>query len=225
MYDARTNLSAEVAAEVRRHLGDAVYDTVVPRSVRLAEAPSHGRPIALYAPDSRGAAAYRALADGAPRSAAQRDSRRSEAPHDRHAPCAPGDRSAAASPRSSRRPSPSTPGPAEIPIDRIERNPLPAADRLRARRRSRELAASIAAHGVLQPVLVTETLDGYQLVAGERRLRAAQLAGLERIPAVVRQASRAGPARARARREPPAGGPQRDGGGPRLPPAPSICSA
>ena len=62
MYDARTNLSAEVAAEVRRHLSNAVYDTVVPRSVRLAEAPSHGRPIAQYAPDSRGAAAYRALA-------------------------------------------------------------------------------------------------------------------------------------------------------------------
>ena len=62
MFDSRTNLSAEVAAEVRQHLGEAVYETVVPRSVRLAEAPSHGRPIAQYAPDSRGAAAYRALA-------------------------------------------------------------------------------------------------------------------------------------------------------------------
>ena len=62
MFDARTNLSAEVASEVRRHLADAVYHTVVPRSVRLAEAPSHGRPIAQYAPESRGAAAYRALA-------------------------------------------------------------------------------------------------------------------------------------------------------------------
>ena len=49
------------------------------------------------------------------------------------------------------------------------------------------LAASITEHGVLQPILVTEAIDGYQLVAGERRLRAAQLAGLERIPAVVRQ--------------------------------------
>ena len=50
-----------------------------------------------------------------------------------------------------------------------------------------ELAASIREHGVLQPVLVTETLDGYQLIAGERRVRAARLAGLERIPALVRQ--------------------------------------
>ena len=62
MYDARTNLSADVAAEVRKHLGDAVFDTVVPRSVRLSEAPSHGLPIALYAPTSKGADAYEQLA-------------------------------------------------------------------------------------------------------------------------------------------------------------------
>jgi len=62
MYDARTNLSADVAAEVRRHLGDAVFDTIVPRSVRLSEAPSFGLPIALYRADSRGALAYAELA-------------------------------------------------------------------------------------------------------------------------------------------------------------------
>jgi len=62
MYDARTNLSAEVADEVRRHLRDAVFKTIVPRSVRLSEAPSHGKPIALYRPDSKGAEAYEALA-------------------------------------------------------------------------------------------------------------------------------------------------------------------
>jgi chromosome partitioning protein len=62
MYDARTNLSAQVASEVRRHMNGTVYDTVVPRSVRLSEAPSHGLPIALYDPASRGASAYRALA-------------------------------------------------------------------------------------------------------------------------------------------------------------------
>ncbi len=50
-----------------------------------------------------------------------------------------------------------------------------------------DLAASIREHGVLQPVLVTETIDGYQLIAGERRVRASRLAGLERIPALVRQ--------------------------------------
>ena len=62
MYDARTTLSSDVAAEVRRHLGTNVFETVVPRSVRLAEAPSYGRPIARYSPESRGAQAYEALA-------------------------------------------------------------------------------------------------------------------------------------------------------------------
>ena len=62
MYDARTNLSAEVLAEVRRHLGETVYRTIVPRSVRLSEAPSFGQPIALYRADSKGAQAYEALA-------------------------------------------------------------------------------------------------------------------------------------------------------------------
>ncbi len=62
MYDGRTRLSAQVAAEVRRHLEGAVYDTVVPRSIRLSEAPSHGQPIAIYDPTSRGAEAYGRLA-------------------------------------------------------------------------------------------------------------------------------------------------------------------
>jgi chromosome partitioning protein len=63
MYDSRTTLSSDVAAEVRRHLNGTVYETVVPRSVRLAEAPSYGRPIVRYSPESRGAQAYAALAD------------------------------------------------------------------------------------------------------------------------------------------------------------------
>lgn len=62
MFDARTRLSADVEAEARRHLGSAVYQAVIPRSVRLSEAPSHGRPITSYAPTSRGAEAYGALA-------------------------------------------------------------------------------------------------------------------------------------------------------------------
>jgi len=62
MFDARTNLSADVAAEVRRHFEAAVFDTVIPRSVRLSEAPSFGLPIARYRPESRGALAYEELA-------------------------------------------------------------------------------------------------------------------------------------------------------------------
>ncbi len=63
MYDGRTNLSVQVAAEVRRHMNGTVFDTVVPRSIRLSEAPSHGLPIALYDPSSRGARAYGELAE------------------------------------------------------------------------------------------------------------------------------------------------------------------
>ncbi len=58
MADGRTRLSADVAGEVRRHFGDLVFDAVVPRSVRLAEAPSHGLPITAYDPRSAGADAY-----------------------------------------------------------------------------------------------------------------------------------------------------------------------
>ena len=62
MADGRTNLSADVSAEARRHLGGVVFDAVIPRNVRLSEAPSFGLPIALYRPDSKGAEAYAALA-------------------------------------------------------------------------------------------------------------------------------------------------------------------
>lgn len=61
MFDARTNLSREVEAEIRGHFGEQVFRTVIPRSVRLAEAPSHGLPISVYASGSAGAQAYQAL--------------------------------------------------------------------------------------------------------------------------------------------------------------------
>jgi len=62
MFDGRTNLSIQVADEVKRYYRDKVYRTVVPRSVRLSEAPSHGRPISRYDPRSRGSEVYRELA-------------------------------------------------------------------------------------------------------------------------------------------------------------------
>jgi chromosome partitioning protein len=58
MYDGRTRLSEQVAEDVRAHFGDAVLSTEVPRSVRVAEAPSYGRPVLTYDPLSRGAVAY-----------------------------------------------------------------------------------------------------------------------------------------------------------------------
>jgi chromosome partitioning protein len=62
MYDARTNLSEQVVAEVRRHFHKRVFDAIIPRSVRLSEAPSFGVPINIHAPRSAGAKAYEALA-------------------------------------------------------------------------------------------------------------------------------------------------------------------
>jgi ParB family chromosome partitioning protein len=74
----------------------------------------------------------------------------------------------------------------EILISRISPNPYQPRKRFNPEDLA-SLRASIAAHGILQPILVSETAIGYQLVAGERRLRAAQAAGLDRIPAVIRQ--------------------------------------
>jgi len=77
MFDARTNLSNQVADEVRSHFPDQVFRAVIPRSIRLAEAPSHGLPISAYDPSSVGALAYHALAaevmrgDGVSRARAQ----------------------------------------------------------------------------------------------------------------------------------------------------------
>ena len=81
---------------------------------------------------------------------------------------------------------PSAGGSIEIPLARIRENPRQP--RLRMDNEAlASLADSIRQHGVIQPILVTETIDGYTLVAGERRVRAARIAGLERIPAIVRQ--------------------------------------
>ena len=63
MFDSRTNLSLQVAEEVKRHFPGQVYATVIPRNVRLSEAPSHGMPVLDYDSLSRGAEAYRSLAE------------------------------------------------------------------------------------------------------------------------------------------------------------------
>ena len=63
MYDSRNTLSSDVAEEVRRHFPSELCKTVIPRTVRLAEAPSFGQPITVFDPASKGAKAYRALAE------------------------------------------------------------------------------------------------------------------------------------------------------------------
>ena len=63
MYDARTNLSLQVVENVKANLNQIVYKSIIPRNVKLAEAPSHGKPINIYDSKSAGAEAYRDLAD------------------------------------------------------------------------------------------------------------------------------------------------------------------
>ena len=63
MFDGRTNFSTQVAQEVRRHFPGKVYSAVIPRNIRLAEAPSHGLPVTVYDKFSRGSQAYKALAE------------------------------------------------------------------------------------------------------------------------------------------------------------------
>ena len=62
MFDGRTNLSIQVVDEVKRHFHQQVYKTIIPRNIRLSEAPSHGKPVVTYDPRSRGAEVYRELA-------------------------------------------------------------------------------------------------------------------------------------------------------------------
>ena len=62
MFDARTNLGIQVIEEVKKYFQDKVYKTIIPRNVRLSEAPSHGEPIIIYDPKSRGAEVYLELA-------------------------------------------------------------------------------------------------------------------------------------------------------------------
>ena len=81
----------------------------------------------------------------------------------------------------------SPPGTREIPVADIRRNPYQPRGRFEIEE-LRMLSESVAQHGILQPIVVTEVPGGYQLIAGERRTRAAELAGLTLIPAVVRSA-------------------------------------
>ncbi len=62
MFDSRTNLSSQVGEEVEKYFGNKVFQTIIPRNIRLSEAPSHALPINLYAPDSKGAETYKKLA-------------------------------------------------------------------------------------------------------------------------------------------------------------------
>ena len=168
MVDGRTRLAAEVEREVRRHFGDLVFTTSVPRSVRLAEAPSHGLPCNRLRPALVRVGGLLEGGDGTCRASMTRPAAASAAAS-RCSSAVPARQSSCTC-----RSSPIHPNPRQ-PRRRFE----PEA--------TRGLAASIRHQGVLQPVVVRPRADGgYELVAGERRWRAAREAGVPTIPAVVR---------------------------------------
>ena len=163
MYDRRTKLAEQVASEVRAHFGAKVCRNIVPRTVRLSEAPSFGQPIIVFDPSSRGAIAYRELA------------RRSGLGKGLGALI-----------------------PTDVVVERgsdLLEIPLTAVHASSRQPRQHfdeeslaSLTASVRELGILQPVLVRRLGDSYQLIAGERRFRAAKRAGLASIPAIVREA-------------------------------------
>ncbi len=153
MYDGRANLTLQVENELRRYMPDKVYQTVIPRSVRLSEAPSHGLPGVVYDKNNKGSRAYLALAAlFGPDLQTEPDEIRT------------------------------------LPLSQVE----PRQDQPREsfdEERLQDLAASISRHGLIQPVIVRRLEDGYyQIIAGERRWRAARMAGLLEIPVRVLQA-------------------------------------
>ena len=144
MYDARTKLADQVVSEVRDHFGDKVLRTIVPRTVRLSEAPSFGQPIIAFDPRRAGAIAYRERRQGGARWLA----------------AAGWVRVSARSSQTRRRPRRRRRRPDEIPR-RPGRRPTRNQPRVHFDEEAlADLAASIPEIGVLQPVLVRPRRDG-----------------------------------------------------------------
>jgi ParB/RepB/Spo0J family partition protein len=209
MYDKRNNLSEQVAVDVRQHLGEKVYQTIIPRNVRISEAPSHGLPALLYDLKSAGSQAYIKLAGEliqreslvrqhdtgkeihvlgtGPRplclAGRGRDpkcwppataSKVIKAPFLRRQPC-PARQPSSARPRT-------------LPIALLRPNPFQPREHFDPEALE-ELAASVRDKGVIQPIIVRPVPgqpDEYQIVAGERRWRAAQKARLHEVPVVIK---------------------------------------
>ncbi len=168
MYDERTTLSHQVASDLRSFFGAQVFSTVIPRNVRLAEAPSHGKPIIFYDIHSRGAESYVQLAKEVIANDQKRAGTGPECPDPATLPSV-------------------TAGePQQIDIDLIDPSPYQPRTRFREEPLE-ELARSIRSSGIIQPLILRTQGSRFQLIAGERRWRAAQRAGLLRVPAIVRE--------------------------------------
>ena len=186
MYDERTNLSRQVADEVRKSLKSVLFETIIPRSIRLAEAPSFGKPVVLYDTKSRGAEAYlnlaqeilgemkKALGKGIKAFIPEEYGILKEETF------------------------------AELEIEQLEPNPIQP--RMKFDEKAiEELAQSIREAGILQPIIVVPDGGSYKILIGERRWRAAQKAGLRKVPVLIRNIPEKNAARGFAHRESAAG--------------------
>ena len=185
MYDERTNLGQQVARDIRSFFQERVYDTVIPRNIRLGEAPSHGMPALVYDGKSRGAEAYVALArEFLARGRTPVQTRKHNMAEKRPAL---GRGLSALIPDM-----PAAPAAAAQPNARSTSTSICCARTSSSRAREcddekiEELARSIRANGIIQPIVVRKADGGYEIVAGERRWRASQRAGLLKVPVVVR---------------------------------------
>ena len=175
MYDIRTNLSNQVVKEVKKYFNDKVYKTVIPRNVRLSEAPSYGMPITEYDPRSKGAKAYMKFA----KEFLKMNEEEKKAGLGKGLDALFG------------------PAPEE---EQMQENDIlknlkvtevePNRDQPRKnfdQEALEELAESIKEYGLIQPIVVTKKDGYYGIVAGERRWRASKIAGLTEIPAIIRE--------------------------------------
>ena len=187
MFDRRNNLSQAVAEDVRACLGAAVFDTVVPRNVRLSEAPSHGLPALIYDLKCPGSEAYIRLARELIGAAAAAGG---GGMSDRAPARGSGMGLSALLGEAARRtPAATRAAGRRRARDRDRADPAQSATSRACsstKRRSTSSPNSIAERGVLQPILLRPDGDGFEIVAGERRWRAAQRARLHAIPAIVR---------------------------------------
>jgi len=190
MYDERTTLSRQVASDLRSFFGSQVFATVIPRNVRLAEAPSHGKPIIFYDIHSKGAESYIQLAKEVIQNEQKRTGQGFGSTNPGAEPTPPQHQQplqvAQQTPQFQPELSPlQAMTPREIDVDLIDPNPYQPRTHF-GEEALGELARSIQSSGVIQPLVLRRNGSRFQLVAGERRWRAAQRAGLLRVPAILR---------------------------------------
>ncbi|KAI4453928.1 metalloprotease m41 ftsh [Holotrichia oblita] len=206
MRDSRSNLVNQVSQEIRRFFGSKVYNMVIPRNIRLAEAPSHGQPIMIYDPRSKGAIAYMELTEEFLKR--NKDSYKKITKFSRgldalfsvynddddfltpssaaaKKPAAPVVQAAPSSAIKSEQIPQNNDGVREIDIKLVDPNKDQPRKTFNAAS-LKELAESIKQHGIIQPIVVNAQGNRFMIIAGERRFRASIIAGLKTVPCIVK---------------------------------------